>query len=664
MKKYNLPNIIFNIFPILIIGVFALLINKRMFPVTEGWWETYAWLSSSGTIYKDFNLALPPLYINLTEIILKFTDELLVVRYYMVGIYTINILLLYYLCRIVTRSEYAIIGVFIAQVLLITKNPVWLSKDYHTLVSVLTCLFIIYAYKYIIYNKLSNFNISILGIITGFIVLTKQNIAFVLIISSILTIFIVNKYFKKSIKDFAIYCLFLVSTLCIYSYYLGWNWVSVYINNDSKGRSSTVLFRIFQEPEIWKLTEKSILFTVAVLFIYYIYNKNIDLAKKIIFNGNEKYKKINLFLGSNDKVYGYIAVIIFLKIIFFSNNANYFYIAILTFFLLTIIISLHFEKFKNIGTLSISLILLAYAGTMTAGYNNVSLEILIAIFTTIVFTYVISTFKINKYLILIIIIIISTNLFYKNKVIGSSYDWWGYSTDGLLNSNYSSSNPKLNGINFDFQTFEILSATDKAILDLRKDDSIFSYPSIPLFYWLYAKLPIVKNPVQWFDVFPSKETIGLIEDLKNADPKVIFWMRPGLNVYEGHLQMKKTQLPMAVIDNYLLNQIEIGKYKISDSIVLMPGKESDNDNNYLLYSNSPAEYDFICSICTPELLDKMLRLGNITNYTKSMDYQNTNYIRIIFKNRYQAAVFIKKYNLMPVQQNDYIFYVLKRNDNK
>jgi hypothetical protein len=662
MKKNNFLNIIFNILPILIIGVFALLINKRMFPVTEGWWETYAWLSSLGTIYKDFNLALPPLYINLTEIILKFTDELLVVRYYMVGIYIINILLLYYLCRIVTRSEYAIIGVFISQVLLITQNPVWLSKDYHTLVSVLTCLFIIYAYKYILDNKLSKINISILGIITGFIVLTKQNIAFVLIISSILTIFIVNKYLKKGIKDFSIYSLFLVSTLCIYSYYLGWNWISVYINNDSKGRSGTVLFRIFQEPEIWKLTEKSIFFTLALSIIYYIYNRHIDLAKKIIFIGNEKYKKINLFTGSNDKICGYIFVIIFIKIIFFSNNTNYFYISILTFFLLAIVISLHFKKFKNIGTLSISLIFLAYAGTMTAGYNNVSLEILIAIFTTIVLTYVISIFNLNKFIILLIIFIISTNLFYKNKIINSSYDWWGYSTDGLLNSNYSSNNPKLKGINFDFQTYEILSATDKAILDLRKGDSIFSYPSIPLFYWLYSKLPIVKNPVQWFDVFPSKETIGLIADLKHADPKVIFWMRPGLNVYEGHLVMKKTQLPMAVIDNYLLNQIEIGKYKITDSIVLMPGKESDNDNNYLLYTNSPTEYDFICSMCTPELLDKMLRLGNITNYTKSMDYQNTNYIRIIFKNRYQAAVFIKKYNLMPLQQKDYIFYILKRND--
>jgi hypothetical protein len=76
-----------------------------MFPVTEGWWETYAWLSGSGALYKDINLALPPLYTNITGIILKFTDELIIVRYYILGLYIVNILLLYYLCRMVTGSR-------------------------------------------------------------------------------------------------------------------------------------------------------------------------------------------------------------------------------------------------------------------------------------------------------------------------------------------------------------------------------------------------------------------------------------------------------------------------------------------------------------------------------------------------------------------------------
>jgi len=57
----------------------------------------------------------------------------------------------------------------------------------------------------------------------------------------------------------------------------------------------------------------------------------------------------------------------------------------------------------------------------------------------------------------------------------------------------------------------------------------------------------------------------------------------------------------------------------------------------------------------------MLTRGKIVNYTKNMDYMNNNYIDIKFKNKYEASSFISKYNLFPINQTDWIFYILERN---
>ena len=65
-------------------------LNLKVFPLTEGWWETYAWLSKSAEMYVDFYLALPPLYTNFLSLILEYTKKIIYIRWVLLVIYFIN----------------------------------------------------------------------------------------------------------------------------------------------------------------------------------------------------------------------------------------------------------------------------------------------------------------------------------------------------------------------------------------------------------------------------------------------------------------------------------------------------------------------------------------------------------------------------------------------
>ena len=67
--------------PIVALLTITFVLNLNVFPITEGWWETYAWLSKSQKMYVDFNLAFPPLYTNIISHILTYTDKIINIRY-------------------------------------------------------------------------------------------------------------------------------------------------------------------------------------------------------------------------------------------------------------------------------------------------------------------------------------------------------------------------------------------------------------------------------------------------------------------------------------------------------------------------------------------------------------------------------------------------------
>jgi len=650
------------ILPIIVLGLMTVILNVKVFPITEGWWETYAWLSKTENIYDDIHLALPPLYTNLISIILEYTTDLINVRWVILAIYFLNVYLLYFLCKKISNSSFAIIGVFVSQILIINNNPVWLSKDYHTLVSLLVTALVILLFSLILNPKKYFIYSLIIGFITGFIVLTKQNIALVCLLSVVATLILnKNTIISIIIKSLAVYITSLIATLLIYSRIFGWSWVNVYLNNDSKGETSTVLLRFINDNGISNISFKVITLFLVYLLLRHLYLHNEDLIIKIKENFNKNLININKYLFFDIKWVGYFILTYVCYLVLQKNETTVFYSLMLAYFCINLYKYFVDRRDDKLKLVSIVFLMLAYAGTMTAGYNTVSLELLTAVFVTIFLSSYSKLFNLSQFAITIIIVTLSVSLFYTRKINNFSYNWWGYSTDSVRNSIHYSNNPKLKGISLDHATKEIFDATDLLMSHAKLTDTIFSYPSIPIFYWLYEKKPIVRTIVQWFDVMPSSHVDGVINDLDASPPKFIFWLKPPSFVYQGHLMMKKTQLPMNVIDGYIYNQLDEGKYRVIKSIPIIHGTEINNSKSFQRFSINPISYEFICKSCSNDDLNQMLTRGTIINYTKNMDYTNNSYIDIKFKNNYEASAFISKYNLFPIKQSDWIFYILERN---
>jgi hypothetical protein len=648
--------------PVFILVFFLVQINLKVLPLTEGWWETYAWLSSSLSLYEDVRLALPPLFTNVIYWIQKFTDQILVIRWILVLIYLINVYLIYYFCKQITNSNFAIIGTFVSQILIINNNPVWLSKDYHTLVSLLVTLFLITQYKLVVQNKNYVGYSALLGIITSLLILTKQNIALVCFISALLTIVFNKEINVKNIFISSIaYLGFLFFSLLIYSHFYGFNWVDSYMDNDSKGRYGTVIFRFISDPEIAKISVRAIVIFLIFIFLFYLYKNNITLANKIRIRIHEFFNQLNNYLKINISFVGYFILTAILYFLIIKAETTIFYSLIIAYFLINLYCYLFTNLKKQFYLLSIAFLFLAYAGTMTAGYNNVSLEILIAVFMTVLFLKLSKVFDLKQLLVTVIVSIFAATVFFNNKYNNYSYNWWGYSTDSIKNSIYFSNNKKLNGISLDYPSKQIIDATDSLVATMNPGETIFAYPSIPFFYYLYDKKPIVKSIVQWFDVMPSVDTDTVISDLGRASPKYIFWLKPPQFVYQGHLRMKKTQLPMNVIDNYLDGEIQSGKYRIIKTIPIIHGQDEGNSRHFEKYLLRPVEYEFFCNSCSNLNLNSLLAKGAIIGYSKNLGIGNSDLLNIKFKNKFEAANFVSEFNLLPLKQEDWIFYVLQKN---
>ena len=282
-------------------------LNLKVFPLTEGWWETYAWLSKSAEMYVDFYLALPPLYTNFLSLILEYTKKIIYIRWVLLVIYFINVYLIYILCKNLTKSNYAVIGVFVSQILIINNNPVWLSKDYHTLVSLLATVFLIASYKLILDYRKYIFYSSILGFITALLALTKQNIALVSFISALIIIIFNKKTSSKVvIKSLCIYFTSITSFLSGYSYFYTWNWTSAYLNNDSKGTASTVLFRFITDPNAAQISFAVVALLLTYSTLAYLIKVNKSLPKPIKVSLYSYLIKINEHLQIRVDLIGYL----------------------------------------------------------------------------------------------------------------------------------------------------------------------------------------------------------------------------------------------------------------------------------------------------------------------------------------------------------------------
>jgi hypothetical protein len=641
----------------IVILTFDVLLSKYSFPLTEGWWEAYSWIGKEKNLYQEVNLSFPPLFILIQGIVLKFTDNFLIIRILYSFIHIFEFYLLTKTVGLFFDKKYAIIGAFIAEVLMIIKNPVWIVKDYHLIISILELMVIILTFKiYRIKNGFNIINQIILSFIFTLIILLKQNVALIIISTSLLTFFLAFKSRKLISYNILTIAIFTGLFVNIFSYFYGYKWINTYLQNDSKGELSTVFLRILQEPSARNILLSALVIYVLIIIISLIYenfikdfidNKRLIFIKKLDENN---INRLRLNFTYALFIYALIGTIFFIDV-------RFLYIIIISF----VLYKLHLYRIFNASVNQYneySYLILAgiiYTGTMTAGFNSVSMELPTAFFVAFLLRAIYVNTAWTGILMLSASVIFSIYGFYASKVKSNSYDWWGYSVSSVLDAKYESSHKKLAGISFDKNTQEILNKTSLFMQD--KNSTLLSYPSIPIFYYLYQKLPIISSPVLWFDVYSSKNIKNDLQLLKEHNPDYIFWLRPAHYAYEGHSNMKASKLPLMSFDDYIANLVENRIYKVVYIKPILGGNDIDGINIYKKNILSPITSEFNCKQCSEILLDQMDNNNGILKYEFN---KYPGKINVKFKNIYYLADFIEENYLAPIKTDMNIFFILER----
>ncbi len=202
MKK--ILNIIKKYYPYLILFLFFLF--KTLFEVLyedEIWNYGFAYNIFKGLIpYRDFNMVIPPLYPFIMSIFFfLFSPNLLTM-------YIINALMITHMCYLIKKlvKSNAIVVIFLLSYLF----PLFPSYN----------LFLLYLFVLLLYFEKEKFNDYLIGLLIGFIILTKHTVGAFFLIASIL---VASKHKKKLVKRleacFLVLLIFFIYLICSRSLY-------------------------------------------------------------------------------------------------------------------------------------------------------------------------------------------------------------------------------------------------------------------------------------------------------------------------------------------------------------------------------------------------------------------------------------------------------------
>ncbi len=641
---------------VLVLLTYDLILAKYAFPLTEGWWEIFARETGSKELYKEIYIGLPPLYINFIAILQKITSNFYDLRVIFIAFHAVEFLLLIYFIRKFFSIRVATFSALISELLIISYNSAYLPKDYHLFLSVFVILTLIFLAQY--QDGVNKYkNIFFAGISTGVILLTKQNIGALFILSTIFFIAINIKNVTYFLKHSIVYILSICSILFLYTQLNGVDWIYVYIGNDSKGSLVKVLTRFYFE-DITRLTG------IQLLIAFCFYELVAKSKSSIIFKNHifiEKIPTSFLLIVKKYWIYVIYAYLLYLGVRV-SQNKDFSAAGSLIFTLLIInlfiLIRVDRDKFFliKIGAIGVVLLLLCFGNSMTAGYNFVGLQIGVAILFAVILQI---AEKINAriflFYILFCILIITSN-FIKTRINadGHAYSWWGYGIDGVSKNSHQYKNSYLDGINLSLETKEIFDKVHEIIALTNNSKKYYFYPDIPIFYYIFD-LPVhTRYPVLWFDVVPSGKKHDVLRDFNEILPDYVFWLKPPSQVYSGHYDLKGSSSVMSDLDNEIEKMINEGKYRqiYSRPMGLLVAESKSKLN--------PIAVKLICNECEPVALKEWFTRGDIIDIENFYGNNDSDYLSLKFKNTKAYIDFCKKFNPIILSRDNFIFTVLKK----
>ena len=545
-----------------VVAVYNFLFYNKFFPVTEGWFSVYAKYILRGAIpYRDFQLALPPLYsLKLAAFIYFFGDHFIALR-------IMGILLILCMTTILYLLYIKVFPVYIASFVTIIAIMYYQSGVAHitydfiqfvTLYALLAAFFIIKNCELDALSLRPKVRVYLLfaGVFAAAAFFTKQSNGLFVIVSSLFAIFIstLNYGIWHSLKSTATFIIGALMPTSIILIWLGMNgafsaFIQQTIFGAAKAKGTLVPILFAWIPRL--LTEQNITSLIQVILLVLAFRYNNFLIDKI--NNREKSEYSFTLIKSRILLWiifitSMLCILVPLANIplskFILSNAYFSWPfdaliivssvgSLLLFYLyLTKYILEQKKEYVAIFVLSTMSIGLLYGTASSAAIAEAGAFV----GTGLILGYLLfirSPYNLGKIVFFVLSCILI--MFFASKKYIEPYLWWGLAQPDIRTAVEPANVDLLKGFYLSHETLQVISDVQKKIERYSSpDDSIFTFPNIPFFYILTNRYPNTFSLVHWFDVVPDELAIKEAKRILDSPPKIIISMDLPDNVWVGH----------------------------------------------------------------------------------------------------------------------------------
>ena len=552
-KLANNSNKLYLMIPVLTILTYNLIYFNKYYPITEGWFSTYAWLINHGQFpYKDFYFFLTPLYLITMSIFMKlFGYSILYLRIFGIGII---LLLTYFLYKNIEIIFGTTIAAFVTVVGMIyyQSGVAHVAYDFTQFVALYGLIQSYFLLKYVnCLNAKKNAKIRWVflgGVFAGLTFLTKQSnglmMATIPLVGLLFLVF--SKRKNKFLKIGAYYLLGLAAPVIVISFWLLSNAAFSQFENQvffnaisAKGGLSQIFFgwimAMWNPNFIIRLVE--ILFIITIFGYWKYLFKKTKETKNNVSNLIMVFASLIMFFLVIFSLSGRVTKLSLLSEFGASGIGNI-TIAAISISIVIIITAVVFSLLKK--PINKSLVLLSfvslgfiYGNGTSAGLGENGAFIGFCLFVALLMKYK-SFFNLGK--IFIIIFCIGLSLQYIEIKYERPYYWWNVTSPDIRSNLYTTNKLSiLHGLYTSSDNIKLLEEVSEEIkTSSTADDSILTFPNIPIFYLLTNRFPPGKTTVHWFDFLPDQLALKEAEAIRKNPPKVVVYLDLGTSVWEAH----------------------------------------------------------------------------------------------------------------------------------
>lgn len=562
-----------------IVAIYNLIYFNRYFPLSEGWFSVYARYILRGSIpYRDFQLALTPLYpLKIAALIHFFGRDFIVLRIFgillILGMSSVLFALLSRVFPVYIASFISIVSIMYYQ-----SGVAHITYDFIHFVTTYSLLSTYFVCKYVESDDHSfktrkglrtNIFLLLAGSFGAFAFLTKQSNGFVLIAFTLLAIAI-TAYKRERGRLFSsgiVYCIgVLLPTSCVVIWLSSEGAFSPFIHQAvfeagrSKGTLVPILFRWFPRLVTKENAIVSLAACLAVLALRY---------RKLTVSGWDELHLRQLRLPPNITALLFSAIFVLSLLCIlgplvstrisagilspgcwavFALYVTYHSIIVPS--ALSSVIFFCIYSFKALDgnrscydpVILFSASLGFLYGTATSGGISEAGAFLGFALLVAHLLSAKSSHNLGKVLCFFGGLILIS--FLAAQKYTQPYNWWGLTQPDIRTARQWADIKELQGFRLSKETLTVISTVDSLVQRyVKPGQSIFTFPNIPLFYYLTDRYPRTFAIVHWFDVVPDQLAVDDAQRLLEIPPKMIIQLDLPESTWRAHEQAFRAGFP-------------------------------------------------------------------------------------------------------------------------